>query len=269
MAKYLEVSVSGYYAWKSRKPSRHALMDAELVKKIKAIQKQHHRRYGSPRIHEELRDTGYGVSRKRVARLIRENDLGSLPKKKYVVTTDSNHGEPVAENLLDRQFDVPLPGLVWVSDITYCPTTEGWLYLCVVIDLCTRHVVGWSTRDDMTSRIVVDAFVMAVIRYGYKPGLLFHSDRGVQYCSTALRSLLAERKGIVQSMSRKGNCWDNACAESFFKTLKRELETLNGTFPREKVRHDLFEYIEVYYNRIRRHSHNAMKPPVSQATRVA
>ena len=219
---------------------------------------------------EELTARGYRVSSKRVARLMREAHLGCVPKKKYRITTNSKHHEPVAQNILDRQFYTSAPGKVWVSDITYCATREGWMYLCVIIDLWNRQVVGWSVRNDLTAQIVIDAFQMAILRYGCTAGLVFHSDRGVQYCCSAFRSVLANSgKAIAQSMSRKGNCWDNACAESFFKTLKRELECFDGRSSRTVVRSELFEYIEVYYNRLRRHSANGMLVPVEMYTRVA
>lgn len=270
MAKVLEVSVSGYYSWKQRDESPHSRMDKALIGHIREIQKLHKHRYGSPRMYAELKDRGFLVSSKRVARLMREAHLGCVYKKKYRVTTNSNHTESVAENILDRQFSAPGPGKVWVSDITYCATKEGWMYLCVIIDLWNRQVVGWSVRHDMTAQIVIDAFQMAILRYGCAAGLLFHSDRGVQYCCSAFRSVLANSgKAIVQSMSRKGNCWDNACAESFFKTLKRELACLDGRSSRAVVRSELFEYIEVYYNRLRRHSTNAMMVPVEMYKRVA
>jgi len=270
MAKVLEVSISGYYAWKYRGESSHNQRDKELIGQIREIQKLHKYRYGSPRMREELKDRGYRVSSKRVARLMREANLGCVHKKKYRITTNSNHHEPVAENILNRQFFASAPGEVWVSDITYCATREGWMYLCVIIDLWNRQVVGWSVRNDMTVQIVIDAFKMAILRYGCAAGLVFHSDRGVQYCCSAFRSLLTNfGKAIVQSMSRKGNCWDNACAESFFKTLKRELEYLDGRSSRAVVRSELFEYIEVYYNRLRRHSANGMLVPVEMFKRVA
>jgi transposase InsO family protein len=270
MARVLEVSTSGYYAWKRRKPSRKALSDRALVEEIRDIQKRHKRRYGSPRVHAELMAMGLKAGRHRVARLMRLNDLSCLPQKRFKVTTDSQHHEPVAENILDRQFDVAEPNTVWVSDITYIPTPDGWLYLCVVIDLFDRMVVGWSTRTDMTAAIVIDAFAMAMFRRKPKGRLLFHSDRGIQYCCKAFREAsLAAMPMLVRSMSRKGNCWDNACAESFFKTLKRELAELDGKTNRKKVRAAVFEYIEVYYNRLRIHSRNGFRPPAAVSKRVA
>jgi transposase InsO family protein len=178
--------------------------------------------------------------------------------------------EPVEENILDRKFDVALPNTVWVSDIPYLPTKDGWLYLCVVIDLFDRQVVGWSMRTDMTATVVIDAFMMALVRKRPSVALVFHSDRGVQYCSTAFLATSEEALPyLVRSMSRKGNCWDNACAESFFKTLKRELEELDGTSRPKIVRVAVFEYIEVYYNRIRIHTSNGAMPPALVTRRVA
>jgi transposase InsO family protein len=270
MAKVLEVSPSGYYAWKARRTSFKAEADAVLVGLIKEIQTQHKGRYGSPRVHQELKQRGYPVGRNRIARLMCENKLNCRPRKKFIATTNSRHHEPVAPNILDRQFTVQEANRVWVSDITYLPTTQGWLYLCVVIDLFDRMVVGWSMRADMTADIVVKAFLMAVMRRRPKPGLLFHSDRGVQYCAKAFREASeAAAPSLVRSMSRKGNCWDNACAESFFKTLKRELEELDGRKNRGEVRGAVFEYIEAYYNRVRLHSRLGYKPPSVASKRAA
>jgi transposase InsO family protein len=186
------------------------------------------------------------------------------------VTTNSRHHEPVAENILARQFTVAKANSAWVSDITYLPTTEGWLYLCVVIDLYDRKVVGWSMRSDMTAAIVVEAFMMAVLSRHPKGRLVFHSDRGVQYCSAEFRESSATAvPTLIRSMSRKGNCWDNVCSESFFKTLKRELEEASGRYSKAKVRMAVFEYIEVYYNRIRLHSKLGFKPPSAVDIEVA
>ena len=175
----------------------------------------------------------------------------------------------MAENILNRKFNVEAPNTVWVSDITYMPTFEGWLYLCVVIDLFDRMVVGWSMRTHLTATIVIDAFTMAVIRRRPRGHLVFHSDRGIQYCSSAFRNAsLAVLPMLVRSMSRKGNCWDNACAESFFTTLKRELEELSGRVSRRKVKTAVFEYIEAYYNRIRIHSRIGFRPPAAVPRKV-
>lgn len=270
MARALEVSASGYYAWKRRTPSNRTLSDRLLVARIRDIQKRHRRRYGSPRVHKELAAMGLSVGRKRVARLMKLHDLSCRYRKRFQVTTDSRHHELVAENILDRKFNVYEPNTVWVSDITYLPTAEGWLYLCVVIDLFDRMVVGWSMRTDMTAAIVIDAFTMAVMRRRPRGHLIFHSDRGIQYCSSDFRAASqVAYPMLTRSMSRKGNCWDNACAESFFKTLKRELEELSGRVPRNKVRTAVFEYVETYYNRIRIHSTNGFRPPAVVSQRVA
>lgn len=270
MARVLAVSTSGYYAWRKRPVSAQGDKDRALVEQIRVIQKRHRRRYGSPRVWQELKNQGMAVGHNRVARLMRLHDLMCKKRRKFKITTNSRHTEPVAENILDRQFDVALPNTAWVSDITYLPTKDGWLYLCVVIDLFDRQVVGWSMRTDMTATLVIDAFMMAVVRKRPSGALVFHSDRGVQYCSTAFRAASEEALPyLVRSMSRKGNCWDNACAESFFKTLKRELEELDGTASRKVVRAAVFEYIEVYYNRIRIHTSNGATPPAMVPRRVA
>lgn len=270
MAKVLKVSPSGYYAWKDRGPSLTSEANRVLVGRIRDIEERHKGRYGSPRVYHELRAQGFPVGHNRIARLMREQGLNCRPGKKFIVTTNSNHHEPVAPNVLDRQFTVTEPNKVWVSDITYLPTTDGWLYLCVVIDLFNRKVVGWSMRNDMTTAIVIDAFLMAVMRQKPKAGLLFHSDRGIQYCAKAFRDASETASpGLVRSMSRKGNCWDNACSESFFKTLKREVDEVNGRDNRGEVRRAIFEYIEVYYNRIRLHSSLGFRTPEAVSKREA
>jgi len=186
----------------------------------------------------------------------RSHSLNCRCRKKFVRTTNSRHNEPVAENMLARQFLVPIPNTVWVSDITYLPTSEGWLYLCIILDLHDRKIVGWSMRSDMTVLLVIDAFTAAVLSRRPKGNLLFHSDRSIQYCSAEFRSVSGGLvPGLVRSMSRKGSCWDNACAESFFKTLKRELEGLYGSRTKKDVRLLVFDYLECYYNRIRMHIH--------------
>lgn len=256
MAGVFGVSRSGYYAWLARGPSRHEREDRELTALITQIFYDHIRRYGSPRVWEELRDTyGWRVSRKRVERLMKEAGLRSRRRRKFVVTTDSSHTLAVAENILNRGFTAAGPGEKWVSDITYLRTTSGWLYLTCILDLWDRKVIGWAFSDDMAAEHVCNAFRMAVSNRPPREGLLFHSDRGVQYCSEQFRSTLLKWCPTVRrSMSRKGNCWDNACAESFFKTLKWELDILEGRHTKMQVRTLVFEYIETYYNRRRRHS---------------
>jgi len=264
MAKVFGVSISGYYAWRTRKPSRRRQADDALAARIKVIQKRHKGNYGSPRMTKELRAEQVKVSRKRVARLMKQHGLSVKQRKKWVNTTDSRHHEPVAENILNREFRATASGMKWVSDITYLHTTQGWLYLCVILDLWDRKVIGWSLATDMGAVHVVRALTMAHQNRQPAPDLIFHSDRGVQYCSIEFRqALLKACPTVRQSMSRKGNCWDNACAESFFKTLKRELSALNGRSTRKQTQLAVFEYIEAYYNRIRRHSALDYSTPIS------
>jgi transposase InsO family protein len=252
------VSRSAYYRWvKQGISGRREQADAELVEKLRAIQANHHGRYGAPRIQEELRkEYGMRVSRKRIARLLKKHGLNAKRRRKFIPTTNSNHGLAVCENILNRDFHAASPGEKWVSDITYLRTLQGWLYLTTVLDLFDRKVIGWAFSEDMTAEhTTVRAFGMAVINRPPRPGLIFHSDRGVQYCAASFRATLKEGgAGVRQSMSRKGNCWDNACAETFFKTLKAELETLDGRHTAQAVQNSVFEYIETYYNRKRMHS---------------
>jgi len=261
MAKVLRVSRSGYYAWKARSKSRRYQEDKELEGLIRDIQKKVKNRYGSPRMKRELLRHGLTVGHNRVARIMRDAGLSAKPKRKYRVTTQSGHSHPPAENLLGRKFDVSQPNRVWVSDITYVATAEGWVYLCVILDLCGRTVVGWSISKSLGTDLVFDALWMAFVKRRPSCGLMFHSDRGVQYASGAFRRVLS-RKGIVQSMSRKGNCWDNACAESFFKTLKTELIGRIIYTSRMAAREAIFEYIEVFYNRQRLHSSLDYRTPL-------
>ena len=254
MAKVLGVTRSGYYAWENSGPSAHEVQDTELVASIDAIQKKKKHRYGSPRMTRELRRSGWQVGHNRVARLMREKGLGARPKKAFRVTTKSNHGLAVAPNLLGRHFAVPAANKVWVSDISYIATAEGWLYVCVILDLYARRVVGWSMGSGLGTGLVIEAFMMAVLLRQPPRGLVFHSDRGVQYCAKAFRRR-ARAWGMQQSMSRKGDCWDNACAESFFKSLKTELIGRVIFATRGEARAAIFEYIEVFYNRQRLHSY--------------
>jgi len=247
------VSPSAYYAWERNRQSEHARKDAELLGEIRQIFGESRGRYGAPRVHAELAGKGIRVSRKRVARLMREAELRAKGRRKYKATTDSKHSLPCAPNLLARQFSVGRPDAAWVSDITYVWTNEGWLYLATVIDLYSRKVVGWSLCERMTSKLICDALDAAVRQRRPPPGLLFHSDRGSQYASTAFRRRLW-RYRMCQSMSRKGNCWDNAVAESFFATLKKELIRDQAYTTRAAARAEIFEYIEVFYNRRRTHS---------------
>jgi len=258
MAKLFGVSCSAYYKWARGEVSqRRQEADAELIRLIKTIVKRHYRRYGSPRVRKELRNVyGKRVSLKKVARLMRENDLNARYKGKYIPTTDSKHDLPVSENVLNRDFHAVEPRQKWISDITYLRTIMGWIYLTVIIDLFERKVIGWALSASLKAEdTTIPALRMAVKNRAPQKGLIFHSDRGVQYCAQAFRDILHELcPEVRQSMSRKGNCWDNACAESFFKTLKRELEALDGKHTAAEVRQEVFMYIESYYNRIRMHS---------------
>jgi transposase InsO family protein len=259
MSGLFGVSRSAYYRWERYGVSeRRKTADAQLVNLIRQIVAMHHRRYGSPRVRKELREVyGKRVSLKKVARLMRENGLNARRRRKYIPTTDSKHNFAVCENILNREFAAEKGAQKWVSDITYLRTSGGsWVYLTVVLDLYDRKVIGWALSSglqaDSTS---VAALQMAVKNRPAREGLIFHSDRGGQYCAQEFREVLTDScPAVRQSMSRKGNCWDNACAESFFKTLKRELETLDGRHSQAEVRQSVFFYIEAYYNRVRMHS---------------
>ena len=253
MAGRLGVSRGGYYAWKHRAKSARAVDDERVVERIKAIQKRVKHRYGSPRITEALARAGSSVGHNRVARLMREHDLGRRPRKRYRSTTNSAHTHPVAENVVNREFEVGEMNRVWSSDITYIATAEGWLYLCVVIDLYSRKVIGWAMKATMQAGLVAEALMMALMRRRWPRGVIFHSDRGSQYASETVRRCL-HRYGLVQSMSRKGNCWDNAPPESFYSTLKNELCGAEAFVTRARAREEIFEYIEIFYNRMRLHS---------------
>jgi len=256
MCRVLSASKAGFYAWLERAPSARKVRDEDLTMKIIAIHKKNHKRYGSPRIHVELRKKDERCGRKRVARLMRAAGVRGKRRKTFVPrTTDSKHKFPIAENLVQRRFspaEIGGPNRCWAGDITYIMTGEGWLYLATVIDLYSRMVIGWSMSSSMHTRFVLDAFTMALKRRGVPSDLVWHSDRGVQYASVAMRHLLKNHK-IRCSMSGKGDCWDNAVAESFWSTLKTEL--LDETpATREDARKALFEFIEVWYNRQRIHS---------------
>jgi transposase InsO family protein len=251
------VSRSAYYRWEKQGASGlRERAERELAEKLRDLQEDHHWRYGAPRLQIELRKQGVRVSRKRIGKLLRKYGLNARRKRRYMPTTQSNHGLPVCGNLLNRDFGATEAGRKWVSDITYLDTAEGWRYLTTVLDLFNREVVGWAFSSDMTAEhTALPAPAAACMKGRPREGLLFHSYRGVQYCAASFRERLEELcPAVRQSMSRKGNCWDNACAESFFKTLKTELETLDGRHSALEVRDSVFEYIEVYYNRKRLHS---------------
>ena len=249
----LEVSAAGYYAWRDRPTSPRQQRRDTLLGEIAAIHEQAKARYGSPRVHAELLARGHGCCVNTVAQLMRQAGIKAKTARKFCHTTDSNHSRPVADNVLDRQFDPAAPNEVWVADITYIPTREGWLYLAVVEDLYSRMVVGWSMDATMTSRLVVDALEMAVQRRLPGTELVAHSDRGSQYASEHYQQLLGKH-GIECSMSDVGQCWDNAPMESFFASLKKELTHHEDYATRAEARASIFEYIEMFYNRQRRHS---------------
>jgi putative transposase len=261
MAKLLKVSRSGFYAWEKRPQSAREAENDELTQQIKEIQGKVCQRYGSPRITAELKRRGRHVGRHRVARILHDCGLGARRKKRFRVTTRSAEGPGVAPNRLARCFAVPAANQAWVSDITYVATAEGWMYLCVIEDLYSRRVVGWSMGTSLATDLVMAAFMMAVWNRRPPRGLMFHSDRGVQYASHAFRKVL-KRHGMLRSMSRKGECWDNACAETFFKTLKVELIGPRIYRSREEAKAAIFEYIEVFYNRVRLHSYLGYTTPV-------
>lgn len=259
----LAVSASGYRAWKrGGSPQRKRLTDAQLVALIQGLHRELKGAYGSPRMVRELRARGFPASKPRVERLMRENGIRARHKRRYKATTDSRHGLPVAPNLLARDFAPTAPNRAWVADLTYVWTDEGWLYLAVVLDLFNREIVGWSAKSRMTADLVTDALTMAWFRRRPAPGLIHHSDRGSQYASALFQSKLAEY-GMTCSMSRKGNCWDNAPAESFFNSLKNERVHGARYATREAAVADLFDYIEVFYNRSRRHSTLDYRSPVA------
>ena len=257
----LGVSRSGYYAWRGRPAGARAGRRAELAEKVRAVHQANRGVYGSPRVCAALRAGGEAVCENTVAKVMREQQIRARSKTKYVPrTTDGGHQRPVAPNVLGRRFDADLPDRKWAADITYVPTGEGWLYLAAVIDLCSRKVVGWSMADHMRTDLVADALRMSVARRCPGPGLLHHSDRGVQYASDDYQHLL-RMHGIACSMSGRGDCWDNAAMESFFGTLKTELVNHERYETRDQARASIFEYVEVFYNRQRLHSSLGYQSP--------
>lgn len=261
MCRVLEVSTSGYYSWRHRKESRRSLNNRKLLVEIKAIHAESDETYGSPRIYRELRSRSVQCSENRVARLMRLHNVRPKQVRRFKATTDSRHNLPVAENHLDRQFVPEAPNATWAADITYIWTQEGWLYLAIVMDLYSRRIIGWSMHPCPKRALVTGALKMALKSRHVGDGLLCHSDRGSQYASGDYQALLAEA-AILSSMSRKGNCWDNAPVESFFATLKRERVHHRRYETRAEARADLFQYIEVWYNRKRRHSSLEYLSPV-------
>ena len=254
MCGALGVSVSGLRAWRGGGKRRtDRLTDAQLLALIRSIHAQFKAAYGSPRIHEELRDRGHRVGKARVERLMCAHGIRGRHKRRWRATTDSKHALPVAANRVARDFLPPGPNQTWGADITYIATDEGWLYLAVVLDFFNREIVGWSLKERLTSDLATDALTMAWFRRRPDAGLLHHSDRGVQYASAAFQAKLAEY-GMQCSMSRKGNCWDNAPTESFFNSLKNERVHGSHYRTRADAKADVFQYIEMFYNRVRRHS---------------
>jgi len=253
MCRVLQVSRSGYYSWCKRPAAERVGKDQRLTLEVAAIHAESRGRYGSPRVHAELRERGQRIARKRVARLMRAAGLRARARRRFRSTTDSQHAMAIKGNLLARRFAVSAPNRSWVSDITYIWTLEGWLYLAIVMDLFSRRVVGWALSKRLERGLALDALGMALKGRPRSRAMLHHSDRGSQYASHEYQQLLAAH-GILSSMSRKGNCWDNAVAESFFATLKLELVYETQWRTREEARRALFEYIELFYNRQRRHS---------------
>ncbi len=250
----LAVTRSGFYAWCRREPSATVQRRVALTEQIRQVYQSSRATYGSPRVHAELLAQGRTCNRKTVAKCMKAAGIQAKTHRRFrMTTTDSNHPHPIAENLVNRNFQPAQPNETWTADITYVPTDEGWLYLAAVEDLFTRQIVGWSMSDRIDSRLVVDALEMALARKCPGDNLVAHSDRGVQYASEHYQRLL-QTHGITCSMSRKGNCWDNAPMESFFATLKKELVHHEEYPTRAAARHSLFEYIEIFYNRVRRHS---------------
>jgi len=267
MCRVLEVSKAGYYKWRGRKETAHSKKDAALRLQILSIHKDSRRIYGCPRIHFELHKSGVRISRNRVARLMRMEAIKGKKRSQSRAKTISTLSEGIADNILNRRFNPSLPNRAWVADITNLPTKEGWLYLATVIDLFSRRVVGWAMSKYIDAELVLAALQMAVKARRPDVGLLVHTDRGSQYSSREHRAYIAAN-GIVASMSRKGNCWDNAVAESFFSTLKVETKPKHVWATRSEARSMIFEYIEVWYNRKRRHSSNQyLSPAEFEATR--
>ena len=262
MCRVLEVSRAGFYKWRAQPLAERVKADLVLAARIRAIHTGRRRAYGGPRVHRELQDEGIRCGEKRVARVMRDQGIRALAPKRYRVTTQSGHREPVAPNRLARRFGIGVQAgmdAAWAADITYIPTREGWLYLAVILDLASRRVVGWSARGRLDQELALSALRMALNRRRARGGL-HHSDRGVQYASAAYRHLLA-RAGFTQSMSRVGDCWDNAVVESFFATLTKEL-LIHGVFDSRAMGHrELFDFIEIWYNRQRRHSSLGYRSP--------
>jgi putative transposase len=260
MCRALGLSRSGHHAFRTRSPSRRALGQQQLDLLVAAVFTELKGRYGAPRIEQELRRRGHRTSRKRVAASMVRQGLAARPKRRWRTTTDSQHNEPIAPNLLERDFSAPAPDRVWVADTTYLPVIGGFIFLVAIIDLFSRRVVGWALGDCLDAELSGDALRRALARRGPQPGLIFHSDRGSEFAAASFRKLLAQARAI-QSMSRKGDCWDNAVAESFFSTLEFEGPSTSTWRYVVDGEHELFTFIEGYYNQTRLHSHNAYRTP--------
>lgn len=268
MCARLGVSRSGFYDWLGRAPSARTRDDARLAREVATIHCESGGRYGSPRVHAELRVRGRRVARKRVARLMRAQGLAARRRRRFVRTTDSRHDGPIAPNVLARDFTATAPNRVWVTDITYVATGEGWLYLAVLLDLFSRRVVGWALAPSLATPLPLAALDQALRRRDPPRGLVHHSDRGCQYASAAYRAALAAR-GVTASMSRAGDCWDNAVAESFFNTLKWEAVPIEGFATHTAAHTALGEYLDDFYNHHRRHSSLDYASPVEFELRAA
>jgi transposase InsO family protein len=260
MCPLFSVSRSGYYAWLHYIPSNRFLANKKLDEEIVSVFIDNKSRYGSPRITKELNKKGMDCTYKRVAKRMQIMNLKALAKRKFKVTTDSAHTKPVYENILNRDFTTTAVNQKWAGDITYIATEQGWLYLAVIIDLHSRAIIGWSMNARMTKQLVCDALLMALFNRKFPEGVLVHTDRGSQYCSKKYRSIMANNK-LIGSMSRRGNCWDNAISESFFHTLKVELIHQNKYLYKEQAQRSIFQYIEGYYNKKRMHSAIDYKTP--------
>lgn len=268
MCRVLDISRSRYYAWRRRSKGVRQHENERLLEKIKEAYAVSRRTYGSPRITRDLREDGILCGKNRIARLMRHHGIYAKTKRRFKVTTHSNHHLPVAANLLKGQFQTDMPNKVWLSDITYIRTQEGWLYLSAILDLYNRQVIGWSMNERLTQDLVLQALQQALGRRKPDSGVVFHSDRGSQYASSAFRSVL-EQNHFSQSMSATGNCYDNAVMESFFHTLKTEVVYFERYRTRAEARQSIFEYIEVFYNRIRRHSALGYLSPLEFENRMS
>lgn len=260
MCSALQVSRPGYYAWLTRNPSARELNNDRIDQKIVSIFNQHHARYGSPRITRELNDQGECINHKRVASRMKTLEIKAKQARKFKCTTDSNHDKPVASNLLQQDFSATRPDQKWVSDITYIWTQAGWMYLAVIIDLFSRQVIGWSMSRRINQALVCNALIMTLWRRRFPKGVIVHSDRGSQYCSKRYQKLLKDNH-LICSMSGVGCCYDNSVAESFFHSLKVECIHDETFVNHESAKKVIFEYIEIYYNRQRKHSYLGYKTP--------